>query len=295
MQYGTPTATGGAPTVTIACSPQSGSLFPVGTTSVVCTVTDSRQRTNSCNFSVVVQQAPRLTVTRFVAFGDSVTWGENGALAAFDIGNVFRPRFQVPRTYPTVLYQLLAARYIGQPILVSNQGAPGEHARDSETFARFSNIVRSGGFDVVLLMEGSNDLSDGFAAAAVNGLRNMVREAKSRGVKPFIATIPPMDGSLCCPRRGSAAPLVPGFNDQIRGIAAAEGIPLVDVYEALNTAPRDYLSTDGLHPNEAGYEKIGQTFFNAVKSNLERATPPSTTTFGVPRVVSPYSPPRRRR
>ncbi len=119
---------------------------------------------------------------------------------------------------------------------VSNQGIPGEYAKDRDTQSRFSSVVRSGGYDVVLLMEGSNDLGDGFASAAIASLRSMVRDAKSRGVKPFIATIPPMDGSSCCPRRGSAAPLVPGFNDQIRGIASDEGIPLVDVYAALSSS-----------------------------------------------------------
>src|SRR6188474_466299 len=42
VAYGTPTAEGGAPPVTLACTPASGTLFPVGTTSVTCTATDAR-------------------------------------------------------------------------------------------------------------------------------------------------------------------------------------------------------------------------------------------------------------
>ncbi len=294
IQYGTPTSTGGAPPVSIVCTPPTGAAFPIGNTSVACTATDARQRTDSCSFNISVLAPPKVSVTRYVAFGDSITWGENGAISAFEVGSGIRPHFQVPRTYPTVLYQMMAARYTTQGILVSNQGLPGEYAKDRETQARFSSIVGSGGFDVVLLMEGSNDLGDGYASAAISSLRSMVRDAKSRGVKPFLATIPPMDGASCCPRRGSAAPLVAGFNDQIRGVASGEGIPLVDIYAAFNGTAAPYIGPDGLHPNDAGYQKIGETFFNAVKENLEVKTSAVTTTLGVPQSVRPYSPVRRR-
>jgi len=234
-------------------------------------------------------------VTRFASFGDSITWGENGnAVASFDLGSSIRPRVQVQRTYPTVLYQSLAGRYTAQGILVSNQGFPGELAKDGDTQARFSSVVRSGGFDVVLLMEGSNDVGGGFTSAAIASLRNMVRDAKSRGVKPFIATIPPMDGSSCCPRRGSAAPLVPSFNDQVRGIASDEGIPLVDVYAALSPSVSQYIGADGLHPNDAGYAKIGETFFNAVKANLEVTTTSLRTATPAVARPSPTTSSRRR-
>lgn len=291
IQYGTPTATSGAPPVTVACTPTNGSTFPIGTTAVSCTATDSRQRTDQCSFNVSVLAPPKISVTKFVAFGDSITWGENGLITAYDVGSSIRPHFQVPRTYPTVLYQSLATRYTSQGILVSNQGLPGELASDSATRSRFGNAI--GGFDVVLLMEGSNDLTDGYGTFAITALRSMVRDAKARGVKPFLATIPPMDGSSCCPRRGSAAPQVPGFNDQIRGIASSEGIPLVDIYNALNSSPSSYLSVDGLHPNEAGYQKVGETFFNSVKENLEVKS--STTTHAIPQSARPYSPAPRRR
>jgi lysophospholipase L1-like esterase len=295
IQYGTPTATNGAPPVSIACNPPSGASFSIGATNVSCTATDARQRTDVCSFRISVLAPPRISVTRFASFGDSITWGENGnAIASLDIGSSIRPRVQVQRTYPTVLYQSLATRYTAQGILVSNQGFPGELAKDRDTQSRFSSVVRSGGFDAVLLMEGSNDLGGGFGSAAIASLRSMVRDAKSRGVKPFIATIPPMDGSACCPRRGSAAPLVPSFNDQIRVIASDEGIPLVDVYGALSSSVSQYIGADGLHPSEAGYARIGETFFEAVKANLETTTTSLPTGTPVTFRASPSTSSRRR-
>jgi hypothetical protein len=115
VQYGTATATGGAPPVLIACTPPSGALFPVGTTAVLCTAVDNRQRTNACTFNVVVRPpAVTLGLTRFLAFGDSITWGEDGDplvscgsnnnLTTDTLGRI-RPRTQVPQDfrYPTVL------------------------------------------------------------------------------------------------------------------------------------------------------------------------------------------------
>ncbi|HMJ83629.1 MAG TPA: hypothetical protein VK504_10700, partial [Vicinamibacterales bacterium] len=46
VTYTSPTVTGGAPPLTSGCFPASGALFPVGATSLLCTATDSKQRTD---------------------------------------------------------------------------------------------------------------------------------------------------------------------------------------------------------------------------------------------------------
>jgi hypothetical protein len=50
----TTTASDNCPGVTVVCSPASGSIFPVGTTSVTCTATDASGNTASCSFTVTV-------------------------------------------------------------------------------------------------------------------------------------------------------------------------------------------------------------------------------------------------
>jgi hypothetical protein len=54
------TATGGCPPVTIVCNPPSGSVFPVGTTTVNCVATDICGQVATCSFTVTVNkvQAP---------------------------------------------------------------------------------------------------------------------------------------------------------------------------------------------------------------------------------------------
>ena len=59
----TPTVTGGVTPVSTTCSPPSGSLFPVGTTSFTCTAIDAAQQKASCTSGVVVKASTSTTTT----------------------------------------------------------------------------------------------------------------------------------------------------------------------------------------------------------------------------------------
>jgi uncharacterized repeat protein (TIGR01451 family) len=52
--YPSPTATDNCSTPAVACVPASGSVFPLGTTTVTCTATDSAGNGSSCGFTVTV-------------------------------------------------------------------------------------------------------------------------------------------------------------------------------------------------------------------------------------------------
>ncbi|HXG68863.1 MAG TPA: HYR domain-containing protein, partial [Blastocatellia bacterium] len=54
--------TDNCPGATVVCSPQSGSTFPVGTTPVTCTATDSGGATATCSFTVTVTDAQPVTI-----------------------------------------------------------------------------------------------------------------------------------------------------------------------------------------------------------------------------------------
>lgn len=295
VQYGTATATGGAPEVVITCAPPNGSTFPVGSSAVVCTAVDARQRTSSCTFNIVVQQPPRISLTRFEAFGDSITWGEDGRneLMIGTLDERVRPRirFSLPLTYPGQLLSSLINRYPSQSIVVSNFGQPAERAQDPETLARLANVTSTGTFEALLLMEGTNDIFYGDAAQidpAVAGLRAMIRLAKGRNLRVFVATVPPIVAGA--PRGGGAA-LVPALNAQIRSLAQSESVTLVDVWAAFGGNFSQYLGFDGLHPNQDGYAKIAETFFTVLTSTLEVRT----TMLAIPQSGFPYSQPLRRR
>jgi len=285
IQFGAPSTTGGAPPVTASCTPASGGLFSVGTTRVTCQAVDAQQRTSTCGFDVVVQAAPRISMTRFIAFGDSITWGEDGRNSSISPQGVetIRPavRFPTPQTYPGALEAKLQTRYFGQSISVTNAGKSAESAGDSATVSRFSAVTVSS--EVVLLMEGTNDLADRDSfdiPPAIANLRSMIRIAKSAGRRVFLATVPPMVPGR---PRALAWSLVPVLNDQIRSLAASENVTLVDVYGALAVGADQSIGFDGEHPSADGYAKIADTFFAAIKSALEApATTSTSRTFVLP-------------
>src|SRR5512144_698587 len=67
-----PVVTGGTQPVTESCTPASGTLFPLGATTVTCTAVDAQSRQSTCSFQVTLHHS-KLAVTTFVAFGDSMT------------------------------------------------------------------------------------------------------------------------------------------------------------------------------------------------------------------------------
>ncbi|PYR08973.1 MAG: hypothetical protein DMF99_17215 [Acidobacteria bacterium] len=100
-----------------------------------------------------------------------------------------------------------------------------------------------------------------------------VSDAKSRGMRVFLATIPPENPAGF---RALAWSLVPGFNDQIRLLASSEGVTLVDIHQAFNN-DLSLIGADGLHPNANGYHKIADTFFASLRQQLEVSPGPTPT------------------
>lgn len=241
-----------------------------------CTATDARQQTDMCTFSVTVEVVPVLSKTRFSAFGDSIT---EGKLASGDTA---------PVPYPSDLRMRLAARYTMQDLIVSNDGVGGETTVGGA--ARLPGVLSARNPEVLLLVEGVNDLALGDSsrvAVVINNLRSMVQTARGRGIQVFLGTLlPEIAGGS---KTGALALIVP-TNDQIRALAASQGVPLVDLYQAFNGMERMLIGEDGLHPNAAGYQKIAETFFNAIRGRLENApTMTSTLTFNASaRPISAY-------
>lgn len=289
VTYGAAVTVNGKSPVTTTCTPASGSSFDVGQTTVTCVGTDALQRTDSCTFVVTVVPPPELSATSFLAFGDSLTAGESGVDSVSASRTLqpsaVRPTVLLPfnQRYPSILQQTLSGRYRAQTIVVTNAGQSGEVAADPDTFSRFTSLLATRRFGAVLIMEGSNDLfpHDSLVITrAINALGQMLRDAKSRGITPYLATIPPMNPAGF---RGAAYSwdLVPEFDDRIRDLAAAEGVTLVDVYRGFNNN-FDLIGVDGLHPNAGGYTKIADLFFDAIRQTLEIPHPGSAATAGRP-------------
>jgi lysophospholipase L1-like esterase len=270
VSFATPTPLAGAPPVTVSCAPASGSNFPVGITTVTCTARDSLSRQATCSFSVQITVQPRLKLTRFLAFGDSLTEGKLSA------SGLFGPLADSPTSYPAQLLGLLTERYSAQAPTVTTSAKAGERATEGEL--RLPGELRRYGPEAVLLMEGANDLNTADAAQnvapAADAMREMVQDVIRSGATAFLATLPPQrPGAL----KAIGAPFVPSFNDRIRLIAIQEGAVLVDVWTAFGgQATTELVGGDGLHLTEAGYKKLGETFFQAIRTRLDVTPTPSS-------------------
>jgi lysophospholipase L1-like esterase len=262
--YQAPVATGGSAPVAVTCAPPSGSTFPIGSTQVACIATDARGASASCAFAIVVAGPPRLSATRFLSFGDSLTLGTTSVPS-------IRFLEEMPDSYPFKLQRLLAQRYTAQSVAVLNDGVGGEMASSPTLHSpggdvRLPQSVDTHRPEVVLLMEGTNDLQALNPVDALESLEGMVRNARARGARVFLATIPPQKPGFRTNPASMA--LVPGFNDQIRALATREGATLVEVYNGMRNR-LDLIGADGLHPVPQGYDLMAQIFFDTIRASLE--------------------------
>lgn len=172
-------------------------------------------------------------------------------------------------SYPRLLQSLLAARYTTQSPSIANEGNPGEFVADGKL--RLPAALAPAP-QVLLLQEGANDMNQGGPAvtAIVEDLRTMVREGRTRGMTVFVGTLLPQRPNAC---RGYD--FCDGTNDtvatntRIRTMVTAEGATLVDLYPAFDGQTSTLIGLDGLHPNEAGYQKMADLFFEAIRLRLE--------------------------
>ena len=267
VHFAAPVASGGQQPVTVGCTPHSGSAFSIGSTDVTCGASDALQQTASCAFRVTVRGTPKLAVSRFLAFGDSITAG----VVSPPTGGTRLDSFNA---YPSRLQRGLTSRYVTQDIRVINAGLPGEEAADA--VGRFNAELRRQRPQVVLLMEGTNDLYAVGAAFenAVNALDSMVLAARVAGADTFLMTIPPQRGH-------SYAHLVPSFNSRIRSIAARRGAVLFDVYSVLfngrcgGVGPIPCIGNDGLHPTAEGYRLIADELSRSIVARYDMEVLPT--------------------
>jgi lysophospholipase L1-like esterase len=268
VNFNTPAVTDGQGSVTVTCTPASGTTFPIGTTSVTCTATDALNRSATCSFNVAVSRLPQLTALRYLAFGDSITEGEVSPAVGTVFPGLITKNVVVPSVaYPTVLLQTLRGRYATQTFAVSNFGFAGEKAANARS--RFISAIISDRPDVVMILHGHNDIPGGVDGGASTGayeIERMVEEARTRGMRVFLGTVLPPRSSG---GKAIAQVWIDDFNARLRIVAARQGVTLVDTYAALRTDVTRYIGIDGLHPTEAGYAKLADTFFQAIQTNLE--------------------------
>ena len=205
-----------------------------------------------------------LSATRFLAFGDSMT-----------AGKVASGVIDASISYPTQLLSMLQHQYATQAFMMTNDGLNNETAADyglGGGVTRLDPELVRYQPEVLLLLEGANDLNAGGAAnipTAIQALQTMIRTARARNVRVVIATLPPQiaqpPGAIV---RSNSAALVAPFNAQLIQMASSEQTPVVDLYTGMLPRVTDWIDTDGLHPNAAGYQQMAGLFLTTVSSTF---------------------------
>lgn len=198
-----------------------------------------------------------------VLFGDSLTDGFGSTLGA-------------DNRYPDEFAERLVAA--GQPRAVLNQGIGGNRVTvdsawlgDKATSRFDRDVLDQPGVGTVIVLAGINDIgmsearqplaapyTEVSAADIIAGHRDLIRQARAKGLRVIGATMPPMKGSRYY------TPLSEAKRDEvntwIRGSGEYDAV--VDFDRAL-AAPTDedqlapvYDSGDHLHPNDAGYHAM---------------------------------------
>jgi lysophospholipase L1-like esterase len=177
--------------------------------------------------------------------------------------------------YPVHLRRLVKTKF--PRVRVYAAARPGHNTREYAAFLRNSDVLRKYRPDIVLLMLGTNDARTDGDKSSLNEFRqemnrivDMIRAGgvgKYRGPGAiFIATLPPIF-SIDLPNfsEESRRRIVGEINPAIRRLARERNLNLVDV-ERLFRENRDLLP--GIHPSAAGFRRMAETFFAAIRPDL---------------------------
>jgi lysophospholipase L1-like esterase len=212
-------------------------------------------------------QPPRLSRTRFLAFGDSFTAGEVTSPIALSPSGIHRLIVVPTASYPAVLESQLRATYTSQSgsIAVQNSGEPGERILDGNL--RFPGVFDTHRPEAVLLMEGGNGLPQVGPDISTGVMRLMVQHAKAGGARVFVGSMIPQVAGR--PRATTPVSETLAYNNTLQIMSMQESVTFVDLYNPMLAEAATLIGGDGLHPTEAGYRRIAELFFAAIRTALE--------------------------
>jgi acyl-CoA thioesterase I len=179
---------------------------------------------------------------KIIAFGDSLTVGYLSPFEAAPYASFLLP-------------------FLPSDATIGVAGVSGETT--SGMLHRFDRDVLK--TDWVIILGGTNDLGWGLPIEQIlRNLSQMYRKALAAKVVPVACTIPSLLGA------DDAIPPRIELNKKIGQEASALQIPLVDFFRA--TADRggrllEAYSSDGLHLNAEGYERMAQALYETVFKN----------------------------
>jgi lysophospholipase L1-like esterase len=199
---------------------------------------------------------------KILCFGDSVTLGVTQQSGDYDDGR--RSALATVEGYVPKLWRRLEERY-GTGFELVTEAVGGENTR--EALDRIDFMIRRHDPDVVLILTGIVDVNVEVVRFPVvrSNLAEMMRIVQLRGKYPIIGTYPPVnpDGF-----RVFAIEHAARLNDVIRQEAKRKNVKIAD-HETAAAGDFRGQGSDGVHPNNIGYETMAQTWFETIEEALE--------------------------
>ncbi|HEV7652077.1 MAG TPA: SGNH/GDSL hydrolase family protein [Actinophytocola sp.] len=204
----------------------------------------------------------------------------NGGVRVMPLGDSITDGYNVPGGYRINLWQRLAAGGYTVDFVGSGFNGPdnlGDHDHEGHSGWRIDQIdanivgwLQAYTPRTILLHIGTNDMNQNYdvpnAPARLSALIDKIR-ATEPNVELFVAQITPESDPTLESR-------VTTYNAALPAVVAQKGpmTHLVDMHSAITTADL----ADGVHPNAAGYDKMGDRWFAALQSVPGSLTPAST-------------------
>lgn len=198
--------------------------------------------------------AGHLDEEKFIGFGDSITFG---SMDGPGMGVGYVPRLQA-----------LLVDNFSDPLVV-NRGIPGEPTW--EGVSRINSVIAMELGLYLLLMEGTNDITefDYSSETTEFNLEQMILSCRSFGVMPLISSVIPRAQDRW------VEPYIQrtlNLNVKIQELAQQLSVTRVDNYGAFAAYPpglgghEALISGDNLHPNDAGYQLMAETWESGLLS-----------------------------
>ena len=187
----------------------------------------------------------------YLAFGDSIVQGTGSdRLTGFT----------------TPLQARLRAHWGGEAEVLVD-GVRGSRSVDG--LARLPAALNQSRPAYILILYGTNDWNGRCQSIApeacftVGALRDIIRAARAAGSQPVVGTIVPVNPARAPAERNR---WIQSENELIRAMVRQEGATLADVGAAFGADQGQWpaLFFDDVHPNEDGYARIGDAFFQAI-------------------------------
>ncbi len=199
----------------------------------------------------VLALGSRARANVYLAFGDSITWGE-GSTDGSGYSDLLQADLRA-------FWGKAGVAKDGEPGTKSNKGA-----------SRLGSSLGIARPAYVLILYGTNDWNDAECRETppcytIDSLRSMAQQARDAGAFPVVGTIPPVNPIYVDRNAAERNEWVKRMNDLVRAMAKQERAAVAEVHgDFLKQPSVSALFADDKHPNDTGYRVIAQSFFAAI-------------------------------